>query len=63
MDIYKLIFLFNVFFIGFQSQVEKSSESAKLALATVPGIEKQIEDAQSTIEQAENVSKKRVNLI
>lgn len=42
---------------GFQNQVQQSSESAKLALATVPGIEQQIQDAQKTVEEAESVSK------
>lgn len=41
---------------GFQNQVQQSSESAKLALATVPGIEQQIQDAQKTVEEAESVS-------
>lgn len=40
---------------GFQSQVEKSSESAKLALQTVPDIESQITEAEKTVEEAENV--------
>lgn len=39
---------------GFQSQVQQSSENAKLALATVPNIEQQIQDAQTTINEAEN---------
>lgn len=44
---------------GFQNQVQQSSESAKLALATVPGIEQQILDAQKTVEEAESVSEAR----
>lgn len=46
---------------GFQNQVQQSSESAKLALQTVPGIEQQIRDAQKTVEEAESVSVKLVN--
>lgn len=40
---------------GFQSQVQQSSESANLALKTVPGIEKQIQEAQNTVHAAEDV--------
>lgn len=40
---------------GFQSQVQQSSESADLALKTVPGIEKQIQEAQDTVQAAEEV--------
>lgn len=40
---------------GFQSQVQQSSASADLALKTVPGIEKQIQEAQNTVQAAEEV--------
>lgn len=40
---------------GFQSQVEKSSQNAALALQTVPGIEQQIQNAERTVDEAENV--------
>lgn len=41
--------------LGFQTQVQKSSESAKLALETVPVIEDQIREVYDVVEQAEQV--------
>lgn len=41
---------------GFQSQVQESSKKADDALSTVPAIRNQIENAVSTVDEAENVS-------
>lgn len=43
------------FRLGFQAQVEQSSESARLALQTVSGIEDQIQEVDAKIQEAENV--------
>lgn len=40
---------------GFQAQVQESSESAKLALATVPDIENQVREVENTVRTTENV--------
>lgn len=40
---------------GFQTQVQQSSESAKLALETVPAIEKQVRDVEKTVRETEYV--------
>lgn len=42
-------------FLGFQTQVQQSSESARLALTTVPEIEDQLREIEETIQQTENV--------
>lgn len=41
--------------LGFQTQVQKSSESAKLVLETVPDIENQIREVDNVVGEAENV--------
>lgn len=45
----------NIIILGFQSAVQKSEEKAKLALQTVDGIEREINEADNMIETAENV--------
>jgi len=40
---------------SFQSEVQKSSENAKIALRDVPEIAQQIQDTEKTIEEAEKV--------
>jgi hypothetical protein len=42
--------------LGFQSQVEKSQSGAKEALKTVPEIQKDIQEADNLIMDAEEVS-------
>lgn len=49
-------FRFDLIKIGFQTQVQKSSESARLALATVPDIEGRISDVDNVVQQAESVN-------
>lgn len=44
-----------IFALGFQTQVQKSSESAKIALETVPEIENQIREVDDKVGEAENV--------
>lgn len=41
---------------SFQSEVQKSSESAKIALRDVPAIQKQIRETDEIISQAEEVA-------
>ena len=40
----------------FQSEVQKSSESAEIALKTVPGIVDQIKNTEEVVEKAEEVN-------
>lgn len=52
----EILFKFFLYtFVGFQSQVQKSKESASLALETIPAIEKQIQDTQNTVLTANKV--------
>lgn len=44
---------FCILYIGFQFDVQKSSEQAKNALKTIPLIEEEIENAETLIRQAE----------
>ena len=41
---------------SFTSEVQKSSEAAKIALQDVPSVTQQIKDAEEIIRKAENVS-------
>lgn len=49
------LFIYFTIYLGFNALVEKSSESAQLALSTVPQIEYQIRDAENRVAEAENV--------
>lgn len=40
---------------GFQNQVEQSSENAKLALESVPKIENQLREIDTSVQEAEKV--------
>lgn len=42
--------------LGFQTQVQKSSENAELVLKTVPDIENQIRNVDDVVHEAENVN-------
>lgn len=53
---YFLQFCFDLLQTGFQTQVKKSSESARLALETVPDIEDRIRNVENVVQQAESVN-------